>query len=215
MRSIVSLAGLAGMVLLNFLATGVGRARADFIKVPAPPRPVYKVGGSYEVFAHGATPDVVPADTVGYEFDLHFDTEILSLVSARDDLVGGAPIDISPLPDGLRLSAMGSRAVPDDLITTMVFSADRVGSTVITIDPLTYFVASGPGGEIVALLQAPIPGELPVNVVPEPSSIVLFGIGLALLTASARRRHSRHRPPDKNGSIEPIRGQSNTLPTYR
>jgi hypothetical protein len=131
---------------------------------------------------------------VGYEFDLHFDTGILSLVSARDSLVGGATFDISPLPDGLRLLAMGSQAVPDDLISTLTFSADQAGSTVISINPFTYYAASGPEGQIVAFPQPPDEGSIAITVVPEPSSIALVGIGLALL-ASARLLRSRHKPP--------------------
>ncbi len=203
MKSIGSLATLFGMVLLNFLATGVGQAYGQSIKVPAPPPPIIMEGTWYEAFVIGATPGLVPADTVGYEFDLHFDTEILSLISARDNLIGGATIDISPLPDGLRLLAMGSRAVPDDLISTLVFSADQPGSTEISVNPFTYYAASGPGGEIVALLQPPNSDFISVTVVPEPSSIVLVGIGLALLVPALCRR-SRHGPPGKNRCIEQL-----------
>lgn len=193
MRSIVSLATLAGMVLLNLVSTAFGQI-PDVVKVPAPPPPLVPIGGTYEVYVIGATSAWLPEDTVGYEFDLLFNTEILSLISTRDSLVGDDTIDISPLPNGLRLSAFGSRAEPDDLINTLLFSADQLGATEISVNPLTFYAASGPGGEITAFPLPPTPGFILLTVVPEPSSFVLAGIGFALLV-SVRRRHSKRGPP--------------------
>lgn len=197
MRLIVSLAVFAGMVLLNFVSTAFGQAFPDVVKTPAPPPPLIQKGSIYNAYVIGGSPGFVPEDTVGYEFDLLFDTNLLTLISARDSLVEDSDIDIAPIPDGLRLSAMGSRAVPDEWVTTLFFSADEIGTTEITVNPFIYYAASGPGGEIVAFpLPTGGPDTITLTVVPEPSSVVLAGIGIVVLV-SARRRYCRSRPPDR------------------
>lgn len=195
MRSIVCLATFAGMLLLNFVSTAFGQI-PDVVKTPAPPPPLIPKGSIYSAYVIGGSPGFVPDDTVGYEFDLLFDTNLLTLISARDSLVDDPDIDITTIPNGLRLSAMGSLAVPDEWVTTLLFSADEVGTTQITVNPFTYYAASGPGGELVPFpLQSGGADTITLTIVPEPSSLALAGIGFVIFV-SARRRYYRRGPPD-------------------
>jgi hypothetical protein len=190
-------AALAAMVLA---VAGAARA-APIVSVDTvrntpgiqPTRSV-AVGTAFEidvVVAGVAAPDVL----TGYELDLVFDTSVLALAAVQDGGFIPYPLfifDVTPGPTGVHVWAairsFGEGAVGDGILLRVVLEALRPGESSLVLEEVAL-------GRPFSAVIGPIPlGGIEhgsVQVVPEPATGLLLGLGCGALAGGRRRATSR------------------------
>jgi len=157
------------------------------------------VGDSFDVniFVGGLMPD---EDLAGFDFDTLFDNTMLTfetytMYDNLGDIAQGDAEDWSTGDDGFgtvnlaEVSWLPAFPSQNDyfMLATLTFSATNAGTSSLSFDNVDF--SDSYGNQIVYWGNVPGTVDITTSPVPEPATMILFGIGLTGLLSVSRRKN--------------------------